>query len=333
MPKLTFRGAVIEASSTETVLDALLRAGVDVPHSCKKGVCQTCILRSVDAPPPPHAQEGLRPTLREQGYFLACRCEVSRDLAVAAPRDADVLGQAVVVSKRSLGSDVCRLRLELAAPLDYHAGQFVNLLRRDGLARSYSLASVPHADRFLELHVRRMESGRMSGWIFDELAVGDVVDFHGPNGSCFYLPGREDGALMLVGTGTGLAPLYGIARDALLSGHTGPVRLFHGSATLAGLYLDRELRALEGRFGNFRYVPCLDGEEPAAACARGRANDVAFAEHRKLGGWRVYLCGAPAMVVSAKRTAYLAGASLADIHADPFELADVSNVQSAGPTS
>jgi NAD(P)H-flavin reductase len=297
--------------------------GVETPYSCKKGVCQTCILRSTNVPPPAGAQDGLKPTLRQQGYFLACACPVSCDLVLAEPSDADVFGQATVVSKRTLGADVCSVQLEPRTSLDYHAGQFVNLRRPDGLARSYSLASVPYADALLELHVRRMTNGRMSGWIFDELAVGDSIDFYGPSGSCFYVRGRESGDLLLIGTGTGLAPLYGVARDALLSGHTGLVRLFHGSATIAGLYLDRELHALAERFANFRYTPCLDGEEHTPSAARGRASDMAFAEHHKLDGWRVYLCGAPAMVTSAKKRAYLAGAALADIHADPFELMDL----------
>ena len=149
--------------------------------------------------------------------------------------------------------------------------------------------------------------------------MGGSIDFYGPSGSSFYLPGRPQDALLLVGTGTGLSPLVGIARDALLSGHEGPVHLYHGSATVAGLYLDRELRRLSERFATFRYTPCLDGEDHAEGCSRGRANDVAFTEHRKLHGHRVYLSGVPAMVHAAKKTAYLQGAALSDIHTDPFE--------------
>lgn len=320
MPELTFEGAAFETEGDETVLDVLLRHGVALPSSCRKGVCQTCLLRSTSAPLPARAQEALKPTLRAQGYFLPCVCPVTRDMVVERPRDADVLGRAVVVAKTTLGGDVCRLHLAPATALYYHAGQFVNLRRADGLSRSYSLASVPHSDAHLELHVRRMKDGLMSSWIFDELAVGHAIDFYGPSGSCFYLPGREQGDLLLVGTGTGLAPLVGIARDALLSGHRGRVDLYQGSATVRGLYLDDELRALAGRFDNFHYTPCLDGEEQGPGCARGRANDVAFAEHPRLEGCRVYLAGLPAMVAKAKKTAYLAGAALADIHADPFEL-------------
>ena len=81
-----------------------------------------------------------------------------------------------------------------------------------------------------------------------------IVSIQGPSGNCFYLPGQPDEPLLLAGTGTGLAPLYGIARDALTQGHCGPIWLFHGSLNPAGLYLQQELTDLAARHANFQYV-------------------------------------------------------------------------------
>jgi len=282
------------------------------------------MLRMLDRAPPDHAQAGLGPTLRAQGYFLSCLCAATNDLTIADPRGAEVFARAAVVSKELVGPDICRIRLCAESPLTYRAGQFINIRRGDGLMRSYSLASVPRADAHLELHVRRMRHGEMSGWIIDTLAVGESVEFYGPAGACFYLPGREDDPLLLVGTGTGLAPLVGIARDALLSGHRGPVHLYHGSDDVSGLYLDRELRSIEDRYASFHYHPCVAGGQPRPCDAHGFPNVVAFAEHPLLRGWRIYLCGLPAMVTAARRAAYLAEASLFDIYADPFEQRDAN---------
>jgi hypothetical protein len=88
----------------------------------------------------------------------------------------------VVAEKTALADDVCQLRIESATSLYYHAGQFINLRRADGLTRSYSLASLPMEDGFLELHVKRMPGGAMSQWIHDELAVGDELELQGPHG-------------------------------------------------------------------------------------------------------------------------------------------------------
>ena len=163
----------------------------------------------------------------------------------------------------------------------------------------------------------------MSQWIIDTLQVGDAVDIQGPNGACFYLPGREQEALLLIGTGTGLAPLMGIARDALTSGHLGPIYLYHGSHSAAGLYRRPQLAALAAQHENFHAVFCASGAAVESDCIAGRAHDIAFGRHTDLSGFRVYLCGAPAMVHAAKKTAYLQGARMQDIYADPFENKDL----------
>jgi ferredoxin-NADP reductase len=213
-----------------------------------------------------------------------------------------------------------RVALESHAPIDYRPGQFINLFRDRTLARSYSIASVPHRDEHIHLHVRRLAGGRMSGWIHGELRPGQTVEIQGPAGDCFYVPGHPEQPLLLIGTGSGLAPLYGIVRDALSRGHGGPVRLFHGSRDLKGIYLVDELRALAGEHPNFGYVPCLSGPEVPAGFAAGRAHEVALREVPDLRGWRLFLCGHPDMVKQAKKRAFLAGASMKDIHADAFSV-------------
>lgn len=154
------------------------------------------------------------------------------------------------------------MTLDSATPLYYRAGQFVNLRRSNGLVRSYSLASVPRLDDCLDIHVKRLSRGRMSNWIFDDLAPGDSLDVQGPNGECFYVSGCPETPLLLIGNGSGLAPLLGIARDAPASSHEGGIHLSHGSRRHPdGLYLDAELRAMDREHDNFIYLSCVSGEE------------------------------------------------------------------------
>ncbi len=305
------------------MLAALLRQGAPVSYSCRNGVCLTCMLRSTAGQVPERAQEGLRDALRFDGYFLACVCQPTRDLDIVVPDDAAVYGRAIVRLVEHLAPTVCRVIFEPATALYYRAGQFINLRRGDGLVRSYSLASVPRLDRLLEFHVKRLPGGEMSNWIFDELRLGDALDISGPNGKCFYVPGEPEQDFLMIGNGTGLAPLIGIARDALHSGHTGEIRLYHGSRHAEGLYLADTLREIAAKHANFHYIPCLSGDGAPPGPRAGRAGAVAFADHPDLTGWRVFLCGYPAMVHAGKKTAYLAGASTADIYGDPFELREL----------
>jgi ferredoxin-NADP reductase/ferredoxin len=323
MARIGFDGDVVEADAGESVLDALLRQGHDIPYSCRKGTCLSCIIVAENGEPPASATEGLKPTQVDRGWFLACQCPADQDFTVSLPDDAEIFGRGVIAEKVLLAPDVLGLKIRPANDLYYHAGQFLNLRRSDGLQRSYSLASVPSLDDDLEFHVKRLRGGEMSGWLFDETNVGDEISFQGPAGDCYYLPGRTDQDLMMIGTGTGLAPLLGIARDALAAGHRGGINLYHGSREEGGLYAGEALRELSDAFPNFSYHPCVSGEGAASAYRAGRADVLAFEDQSDLSGSGVYLCGYPPMVASAKKSAYIRGAAMADIHADPFDLKDL----------
>jgi NAD(P)H-flavin reductase len=216
-----------------------------------------------------------------------------------------------------LTETVLRVQLETAAPLEYRAGQYITLRREDGLARSYSLASLP-GDGTLELHVRRAPQGRMSGWLFDEARANDAVHVRGPAGDCFYVGGAGEQPLLLAGTGTGLAPLVGICRDAIAQGHTGPIRLFHGAVRPAGLYLRDELAELAGENPNVSYTPVvLEGGE-GEGIATGALDKVIAGAHPKLSGWRGFVCGDPATVGVLRKKLFLAGMASREIFADAF---------------
>jgi NAD(P)H-flavin reductase len=163
----------------------------------------------------------------------------------------------------------------------------------------------------------------MSGWFHQEAAVGDRVSVLGPSGECFYVPGREEQPILLVGTGTGLAPLYGILRDALRQGHRGPIHLFHGALHTGGLYLVEELRRLAARHSHVEYTPTvLHGNElkgsESSGIAVGALDHVIFNRFPKLSGWRAYVCGDPGIVQTLRKKLFLSGMSMREIYADAF---------------
>lgn len=318
MPVIHHGDRHLSVEDGETALDALLRGGVVVPNSCRAGACQSCRLRACAGTPPAAAQVGLKATQRERGYFLACLCRPDEDLTIALGEDLPI--DATVIDVTSLGANVVRLRLGLppGVALEYRAGQFITLLRADGLARSYSLASVPGEDLELELHVRVLPQGRMSQWIAHELAPGAVLQLRGPEGDCFYTPNQPAQPLLLIGTGTGLAPLIGVARDALRQGHTGPITLIHGALTPAGHYLVDVLEDMSRQSPNFRYLRCALRGDAAPGLELGAIEAVAAAQFPKLGGHRVYICGDPERVQSLRKQSFLRGARMNEIFADAF---------------
>ena len=315
MATIQFAGRALPVEPGESVLDCLLRNGESVSYSCKSGVCQSCLVKGTGAIPE-RAQSGLKDTLRAQGYFLACSCHPAEDLVVSIPGN-DQRVPALITGLDKLSETVLRVRLRPPAGLDYRAGQYVSLFRQDGLARSYSLASLP-VDGDLELHVRKIPGGAMSQWLHEQATVGTTVWLQGPSGTCFYTNGKPEQPLLLAGTGTGLAPLFGIVRDALACGHRGPIWLFHGAVQAAGLYLSQELRRLGERFSNFRYVPSvLEGAAPEGGRS-GTLEACVLSAFPNLEGWRGYVCGDPAFVNSLRKKIFLAGIASKEIYADAF---------------
>jgi NAD(P)H-flavin reductase len=173
----------------------------------------------------------------------------------------------------------------------------------------------------------------VSNWAHKNLKAGDSIEISGATGDCFYVPGKLDRNILLIGTGSGLAPLYGIIRDALLQGHRGTIKLYHGCETVEMLYLVKELQELSLHYPNFSYTPCISGHgvPQGQGYVEGMVLDVALEEYPELSGWQVFLCGHPEMVVTGKKLVFFAGASMRDIYADPFVSAPKNNVLNATP--
>ncbi len=302
----------------ESLLDCLSRNGVSVPHSCRSGVCQSCLMQVTAGPAPEAAQIGLKPTLQQQKFVLACQCKSDQDISVAFPGAAGGDLPAVIAGKDRLNHNVLRLYLKPDGDFSCEPGQYLTLINRDGVARSYSVANDPARDGHIELHIRLLKDGLMSGFI-EKAGIGEPVTIRGPAGSCFYV--RGDGAypIVLAGTGTGLAPLYGVARQALAHGHTGEIRLLHGALREADLYLVAELQDLALRHPNFHYIPCVLKGEAERFYRAGNIEEITMSI---LPGDKsrthLFLCGAPEFVTALKRKAFLGGVASKHIFSDAF---------------
>ncbi len=299
----------------ESVLDTLLKNQFTCSYSCRSGVCQTCLMKAENGEPPERAQQGLKETLKKQGYFLSCICYPDQDLHISSKNNNSV--SAWIVGKEILSQDVVKVILRCEDRIQYFAGQYITLTRQDKLSRSYSLASLPEEET-LEIHVRKIPNGQMSSWLYDEAQVGEPLQIHGPIGDCFYTPGQSNQPLLLAGTGTGLAPLYGILKDALTQKHQGEVWLFHGALHSKGLYLVDELVSLVKKHANFHYSPTVLQGDPDELIKVGNLEETIFTQFPKLSAWRAYVCGHPELVVSLKKKLFLKGVSLKNIFSDAF---------------
>lgn len=313
MPRqITLRpsGHVITALDTETILEAALREGFLLPYGCRNGACGSCKGKVIEGRiDHGQSQDGALPAAeRGKGMALYCQARALSDLVIecreiGAARDIPVktLPCRVQVLEH-LAPDVMRIQLKLPAAerLQFLAGQYLDILLKDGTRRSLSIANAPHDDTLIELHLRNY-GGPFSSHVFTQMKVKDILRFEGPLGS-FYL--REDSnkpAILLAG-GTGFAPIKAIVEHAIHNNIKRPLTLYRGARSAADLYLDALPQAWAREHG-VNYVPVISDGTASDGWSgrRGLVHQAVLEDHTDLSGFEVYACGAPLMIEAAKR--------------------------------
>jgi len=249
MPKLSFQTDTFELNSTKSVLENLLDRGHKVPNSCRAGICQACKMQLVDGTVNPQSQQGLPSTQRDAGLFLACCCFPNSDITVDLVDASRVSHEAQVLDHFMMNEDVLCLKLD--TDFKWQAGQVINCVKDDTVIRSYSIASRPE-EGCIELHIRIYPNGRFGQWAKNTLKAGDTLKIEAPFGDCVYDPASYQQNMLMVATGTGLAPIYGVLKEALANHHQGIIDLYIASGEYSGFYSLEKLEALEKAHAQLR---------------------------------------------------------------------------------
>ena len=308
MPELQVADRHWSVADGSNLLDALNQAGVAVPYSCRAGSCHACLVHCVRGEPADLKPEALGRALREQGWRLACQCQVVEDLQVEAFDPLRDGLPAEVAALDWLSPGVLRLRLLPQRPLRYRAGQHLVLWAGSDVARPYSLASLPGEDRFLEFHLDCAHPGEFID-AARQFKVGDGVRLGELRGGALrYDPDWQEQPLWLLASGTGLGPLYGVLREALRQDHQGPIRLVHVARDADEHYLRPALEALAVEHPNL-HVEWLE---------RARLPDFLAALQVTSRQVHALVCGHPDTVDAFARRLFMAGLPRNRLLADAF---------------
>jgi CDP-4-dehydro-6-deoxyglucose reductase len=317
-------GRAFTVEGDETILAAALRSGVGLPYGCKNGACGTCKATVLEGEwtQGPHSASALTREEQANRRLLVCCSRPTTDLVVEA-RELSGFGDIPirkmpcrVASIEMAAPDVAIVTLQLPASerLQFRAGQYLEFILKDGSRRSYSMATAPHADENIALHIRHMPGGVFTDALFGAtqpaVKVRDILRIEAPLGTFFL---REDSSrpIVLLASGTGFAPIKAIAEHVfhkrLNRDEPGrparPVRLYWGCRSRRDLYLPQ----LPGQWAleqpNFSYVPVLSDALPDDGWSgrTGFVHRAVMEDLPDLSAWQVYACGAPVMVEAAKR--------------------------------
>ena len=325
-------GNRLEVNDGETVLDAALRQGTVFPYSCRGGTCGSCKATLLSGEIK-YATDDL-PALSEQdardNLILLCQAQPVTDIEIevnemSARADIQIKMLPCRVSRMErLAHDVMGLHLKLPATqtLPYLAGQYIDIIMRDGRRRSFSLASRPLPGQELELHIRHVPGGRFSGMVFESLSVKDLLRFQGPFGT-FFLREDSDRPVILMAGGTGFAPIKSILEQAFHAGIQRRFHLFWGVRQRRDLYHHELVSSWAEQQDNFRYTPVLS--EAAADDdwngETGFVHQAVAASYPDLSGYEIYASGPPIMIESAQAAFPALGLDPDLLFFDSFEYA------------
>jgi CDP-4-dehydro-6-deoxyglucose reductase len=324
-------GHEFQVAANESVLDAALREkGSVLPYGCRNGTCGSCMgtILSGEVAYPDGRPPGLSESEQAGGKVLLCQARPRSDLVIEA-REVKTGGDIAVrmlpcrVEQRELlAPDVMRLFLKLPnnERLQFLAGQYVDILLADGRRRGFSLANPPHADELLELHVRHVPGGVFTDYVFDKMKDKALLRFQGPLGTFFL---REDSSrpIILMGGGTGFAPLKGMLEHVFHIELDRPLHLYWGARAKVDLYLDELPRRWAAEHPNFRYTPVLSEPrlEDGWLGRTGWVHEAVAADYPDLSSYDVYMSGPPPMIEVAKPAFAARGLPVEQLFYDSFE--------------
>jgi NAD(P)H-flavin reductase len=267
--------------------------------------------------PPQAAQNGLKPAQKRQNMFLACSCLPTEDMTVVLPDQSQITSKATITDITWLAKQVYRLKVR--ADMDFIAGQYVTLWRDGETGRSYSIANPPNDDKEIEFHIKHIPDGAFSDWAH-KLTVGDTLRIQGPMGECCYGVDDVECPLVFIGTGTGLAPLYGIIQDAIAHEHQGEMHAFIGAYNTDTLYYINELKALSSKHPQLQlhFSVLKPSDDQPDGVQTLDLDQLVLDQPLPLKQSHIYLCGAPDIIGKLRKQLFLNGASFQRIHADVF---------------
>jgi propane monooxygenase reductase subunit len=308
-------GIEIEVDEDQTILRAAAEQGVMLMHGCKEGQCASCksfVLDGDDIDLDKYSTFALPDYEQEEGFTLLCRAHAYEDLTIELLNyDEEMIRSglpiqeavAEVVSNEAVTHDMRHLVLRLVEPdeIKFFPGQYVDIaIPGTDTSRSFSMANTTcREDGRLDFVIKIYPDGAFSHFLDTQVSVGDRLDLTGPFG-VFTLREGHDSDMVFVGGGAGMAPILSLLRSMAERGIERKATYYYGARQRQDLCFEKELRELEDKLPNFRYVPALS--EPADDAwdgETGMITDVVARHEGDLKGSHAYVCGPPPMVEAA----------------------------------
>jgi len=323
-------GHEFEIEPEETLLEAALRHGFAFSYGCRAGSCGACKGKIVSGDfeyPGGEDPMCLSELDKTTGMCVFCQASPRSDMELEVKEISSVKDIVIktlptrVVKMDKLAPDVMRLSLKLPMieRLQFLAGQYIDILLKDGRRKSFSIANAPHDDEFLELHIRKIEGGSFTTHVFEEMQEKALLRIEGPLGS-FFLREESEKPLIFMAGGTGFAPIKGILEHAFAEELKKPMTLYWGVQDKASLYLAELAETWAKDYENFSFIPVLSNpsEDDGWQGETGLVHEVLARDFPDLSAHEIYASGPPEMIDAGREAFSQQGLNLDNYYFDAF---------------
>jgi Na+-transporting NADH:ubiquinone oxidoreductase subunit F len=315
------------------LLFSLQDEGIFIPSACGgKGTCAYCKVKVLEGGGPvlPTETPYLSAKELEENVRLSCQVKVRNDLAIKIPEDLFMIKEFKVRVDRldDLTPYIKGVNLAIVDPeegIKFKPGQYIQLeipkykLSSAPEFRAFSMASFPEEHKKIELYVGHVEKGIVSTYVHDYLKEGDELVMRGPFGDFYFRDSERD--ILLIATGTGLAPIMSILRHMRMEMIPRKTTLFFGTRIEEDLYCVEELENLEKEISHFTYIPTLSRvtDNSPWKGERGRVTGLIEKNIPQGASLDVYICGNAEMVESCLEALRKKDIPVAQIYFDKFD--------------
>ncbi len=334
MNKVTIKnsGHTFDVRPSQTVLQAAIDAGINLPYGCRNGACGSCKAKLISGKVMHNDYQvsAMSDAELAAGNALLCCAMALEDLTIECREVGGLAGikprilPARVAKKEQLAHDVVALHLQLPASerLQFKAGQYIEFILKDGKRRAFSIANAQHDAEFLQLHIRVIPGGVFSEYVANELVEKAILRIEAPFGT-FFLREDSNKPIILVAGGTGFAPVKGIVEHMLFNNIQRDIILYRGARQVQDLYMHELCEKWAEFTPHLTYVPVIS--EPQDGTWQGRVglvHEAVLADIEDLSSYQAYVCGAPGMCEVAHTSFVQQGLLPDEFFSDAFTFAN-----------
>ncbi|OUR98052.1 hypothetical protein A9Q81_12395 [Gammaproteobacteria bacterium 42_54_T18] len=332
--KILPRHITLSVEDHETILEAALAQGFRFPYGCDAGSCYVCAgslksgtLNITTDNEQIHAGDD------KADDILFCLAKPLSDCSifiegVLAPGEHPMINASCQVTNITpMGNDTIEvvLRLPAGKKIDFHPGQYLQVVLDEETECAFSIGSIPNKERTLQLYVGFSDKDERSRRLRAAFTVGNVVNISLPHGNCYLKKLINTAPLFLVAGSTGISQIKSIAEQFVGGQNHRQIHIYWGTRTASELFLNDIFLNMAKNNSNIHYTSVVSEPSTTWQGRTGFVHKAMLDDHNISDDAEIILCGSPGMAYAVLDDLLATGIKEQQVQSDVFDYAPRNN--------